>query len=229
MSAYLTRRHLSRRAVLKAAGATIGLPILDAMIPARTAWAQTAAAASSSALRLVAMEMVHGAAGCSPFGSKMNYWSPAQVGTAFDLTPTSLAPLEPFREHLTILSNTDVANAEPQRPEEIGGDHYRSTAVMYTQAHPRQTQGSDVHAGISLDQIHANRFGQDTPIPSMQLTIESVDQAGGCLYGYSCVYTDSLSWAAPDQPLPMIREPRAVFDQCRRRRDARRTAGERPH
>jgi hypothetical protein len=84
---------------------------------------------------------------------------------------------------------------------------------LYTQAHPKQTQGSDVHVGVSLDQLYARRFGQDTPIPSMQLCIENVDQAGGCSYGYACVYTDTISWASPTEPLPMVRDPRVVFDQ----------------
>jgi hypothetical protein len=79
--------------------------------------------------------------------------------------------------------------------------------------HPKQTEGSDVHVGISLDQMYAQKFGQDTPIPSMQLCIENVDQAGGCAYGYACVYTDTISWADPKTPLPMIRDPRAAFDQ----------------
>src|SRR5207253_2692162 len=96
---------------------------------------------------------------------------------------------------------------------EIGGDHFRSSAVFLTQSHPKQTEGNDVHAGTSLDQLYAKKFGQDTPIPSMQLSIENVDQAGGCTYGYSCIYTDTISWASPTQPLPMIRDPRVVFDQ----------------
>ena len=91
-----------------------------------------------------------------------------------------------------------MRNAEAFELPEIGGDHFRSSAVFLTQTHPRQTQGSDVRAGTSLDQIYAQKFGQDTPIPSMQLCIENVDQAGGCSYGYSCVYTDTISWAAPD-------------------------------
>jgi hypothetical protein len=99
--------------------------------------------------------------------------------------------------------------------------------VFLTQAHPKQTQGGDVEAGVSLDQIYAQRFGQQTPIPSMQLCIENVDQAGGCGYGYSCVYADAISWASPARPLPMIRNPRAVFDELfgrlRRRLDAGRT------
>src|SRR5205814_1233356 len=96
---------------------------------------------------------------------------------------------------------------------EIGGDHFRSSAVFLTQSHPKQTEGNDVYAGTSLDQLYAQRFGQDTPIPSMQLSIEDVDQAGGCTYGYSCIYTDTISWASPKQPLPMVRDPRVVFDQ----------------
>src|SRR5213078_2707224 len=116
-------------------------------------------------------------------------------------------------DYITIVSNTDVRNAEAFTAPEIGGDHFRSSAVFLTQMHPKQTQGSDVRAGTSLDQIYAQRFGQDTPIPSMQLCIENVDQAGGCSYGYSCTYTDSISWASPTQPLPMVRDPRVVFDQ----------------
>jgi hypothetical protein len=205
---YLTKKHLARRTMLKGLGATIALPFLDAMVPAAAA-----ATAGTRRLRFVAMEMVHGAAGSTPFGIKKNMWSPAAEGSDFDLTPTSLAPLEAYREHLTIVSNTDVHNAEAFAPPEIGGDHFRSAAVFLTQSHPHQTQGSDIRAGISVDQIYAKHAGQDTPIPSMQLCLENVDQAGGCFYGYSCAYTDSISWASPTEPLPMIRDPRVVFDQ----------------
>jgi len=103
--------------------------------------------------------------------------------------------------------------AEAFTTPEIGGDHFRSSAVFLTQTHPKQTEGSDIHAGVSLDQLYAQKFGQDTPIPSMQLCIENVDQAGGCSYNYACVYTDTISWASPTEPLPMIRDPRAAFDQ----------------
>src|SRR5262245_59259779 len=204
----LTQKHLHRRTVLKGLGATIALPSLEAMIPARAAAAET-----SRKLRLVAMEVVHGCAGSTAFGLKQNLWSPARVGRAFDLAPTSLAALEPYRDYLTIVSNTDVHNAEAFTPPELGGDHFRSAAASLTQAHPHQTQGSDLQAGTSLDQLFAHRFGQETPIPSMQLCIENIDQAGGCFYGYSCAYTDSISWASPSEPLPMVRDPRAVFDQ----------------
>jgi hypothetical protein len=157
--------------------------------------------------------MVHGSAGATTIGAAKHLWSPAAAGRAFDLTPTSMAPLEPFRDHLTIVSNTNVRNAEAFDLPEIGGDHFRSSAVFLTQERPYQTQGSNVRAGTSLDQFYAQRFGQETPIPSMQLCIESVDQAGGCSYGYSCVYTDTISWAGPHEPMPMVRDPRVVFDQ----------------
>jgi hypothetical protein len=146
-------------------------------------------------------------------GSKLNLWSPGQAGREFDLSPGSLSPLEPFRDYLTIVSNTDVRNAEAFEAREVGGDHFRSSATFLTQAHPRQTEGSDVRVGPSIDQIYAQRYGQDTPIPSLQLCIENVDQAGGCAYGYACVYTDTISWASETEPLPMIRDPRVAFDQ----------------
>ncbi len=206
----ITKRHLSRRTVLKGIGVTAALPLLEAMLPASSTAAQSAA---KGKVRLAAIEMVHGAAGSTAFGAKMNMWSPAATGKAFDLTPSALSPLESVREHITIVSNTDLRMAEAFTTPEIGGDHFRASAVFLTQAHPKQTMGSDVRAGISLDQLYAGRFGQDTPIPSMQLCIEPVDQAGGCEYGYSCVYTDSISWSKADAPMPMIRDPRTVFDQ----------------
>jgi hypothetical protein len=207
---YITGTHLSRRAVLRGVGVTMALPLLEAMVPARRA---AAAPGPGGNVRLVAIEMVHGSAGSTALGIKKNLWAPAAIGSDFDLSPTSLAPLEPFRDYLTIVSNTDVRNAEAFTAPEIGGDHFRSSAVFLTQVHPKQTQGSDVHAGTSLDQLYASKFGQDTAIPSMQLCIENVDQAGGCSYGYSCTYTDSISWATPTRPLPMTRDPRTVFDQ----------------
>ena len=134
------------------------------------------------------------------------------TGRNFDLSKSSLAPLEPFRKHLTIVSNTDARMAEAVVPAEVGGDHFRSSAVMYTHMRPKLTEGSDVRVGTSMDQLYVRKFGKDTPIPSMQLSIEPVDQSGGCAYGYACVYTDTISWAAPDQPLPMVRDPRMVFE-----------------
>jgi hypothetical protein len=206
---YLVKKHLSRRTVLRGMGVTMALPFLEAMVPAGTAFAK----ARTNRVRLSAIELVHGSAGATTWGAAKNLWSPAAVGKHFDLTPTSLASLEPWRNDVTIISNTDVKNAEAFSTPEIGGDHFRSSAVFLTQAHPRQTKGSNVWAGTSLDQHYAQRVGHETAIPSMQLCIEAVDQAGGCSYGYSCVYTDTISWAAPNQPLPMIRDPRFAFDQ----------------
>jgi hypothetical protein len=211
--AFISGKHVHRRTVLRGLGATVALPFLDAMVPARSLWTRTASAAALDRTRLVCIEMVHGCAGSSEWGAAQHLWSPAAAGREFDLSPSALSPLEPFRNYLNIVSDTDVRPAEAIMPAEIGGDHFRSSAVYLTQAHPKQTESSDVRAGVSLDQIYAKRFGQDTPIPSMQLCIENVDQAGGCAYGYSCVYTDMISWASPTEPLPMIRDPRMAFDQ----------------
>jgi len=205
---FITQKHLSRRTVLKGMGVSLALPFLDAMVPAGRILAAPAKRA-----RLVAIEMVHGSAGATTFGAAQHMWSPAATGSAFDLEPSALSPLDPYREYLTIISNTDVKNAEAFTSPEIGGDHFRSAAVFLTQAHPHQTQGSDLKAGTSLDQLYAQKYGQDTPIPSLQLCVENVDQAGGCFYGYSCAYTDSISWASESEPLPMVRDPRLVFDQ----------------
>jgi hypothetical protein len=204
----ITKTHISRRTMLRGMGVTMALPFLEAMVPAGTALAK----AAPRRIRFAAIEIVHGAAGSTAFGAKKFMWAPEKAGTGFDLSPSSLAPMEPFRDQLTIISNTDVRNAEAFTAPEIGGDHFRSSAVFLTQCHPKQTQGSDVFVGTSLDQMYAQKFGQETAIPSMQLCVENVDQAGGCSYGYSCVYTDSISWASPAEPLPMIRDPRVVFD-----------------
>ncbi|MBL8982824.1 MAG: DUF1552 domain-containing protein [Gemmatimonadetes bacterium] len=205
---HFLKQPLPRRTFLKGMGATIALPYLDAMTPFRSS-----AAARTGATRLIAMEMVHGAGGCSPFGLANNLWVPVGTGATFDLKGTSLVPLERWRKYVTIVSNTDVRMAEAYKSEEIGGDHFRSSAVFLTQSHPTQTESSDIFVGTSLDQMYARRFGQDTPIPSMQLCIEPQDRAGGCAYGYSCAYTDTISWASPTDPLPMIRDPRVAFER----------------
>ena len=212
---FLTNRRLSRRTLLRGMGAGVTLPLLDAMTPAKAAAGVTRDVGKLGAdpTRLVCIEMVHGAAGSNEWGAEQFLWSPEKVGSEFGLEGSSLAPLEQWRHRLNIISNTDVRNAEAFTAREVGGDHFRSSATFLTQAHPYQTEGSDVFVGTSLDQHYAKRFGQETPIPSMQLCIENVDQAGGCAYGYACVYTDTISWASPTQPLPMMRDPRVVFDQ----------------
>jgi hypothetical protein len=210
---FLTGKHMSRRTALKGLGATVALPLLDSMVPAGAVFAKSATGRAADKTRLVCIEQVHGAAGCSEYGGSQFLWNPKDVGANFDISQGSLSSLEPYRKYLTIVSNTDVRNAEAFVPAEVGGDHFRSSAVMYTQMRPKLTEGSDVRVGTSLDQLFVQRFGKDTPIPSMQLSIEPVDQSGGCAYGYACVYTDTISWASENQPLPMVRDPRMVFEQ----------------
>ncbi len=180
------------------------------MVAAATPLHKTAAATRT---RLAAIEMVHGAAGSSVVGRARNYWSPAKEGADFEFTQT-LKSLEPFRDYVTVISDTDLHNAMSLSPAEEGADHTRSSAVFLTAAHPKMTEGSDILLGPSIDQIYAQRFGQETPLPSLQLCIEDVGSlSGACGYGYSCVYANTISWASPTTPLPMERNPRAAFEQ----------------
>ncbi|MGA2041601.1 MAG: DUF1552 domain-containing protein [Bryobacteraceae bacterium] len=207
---FLTRKHLSRRTVLRGIGAAISLPLLDSMAPAQTPIHQTAA---SPRTRFAAIEMVHGAAGSTMDGAAKHYWSPEKTGADFEFT-SSLSPLEPFREYLTVISDTDLNNAAALSPSEEGADHTRSSAVFLTAAHPKMTEGADIFLGPSIDQIYARKFGQDTPLPSIQLCLENVGSlSGACGYGYSCVYANTISWASPTAPLPMEIDPRVAFER----------------
>lgn len=209
----LTQKHLHRRTFLRGLSAAVALPYLDAMEPAGLLKQGLGLKAATGKKRLVAIEAVHGAAGSNAWGASKHLWAPAGLGRDFTFSPDSaLSPLENYRKYLTIVSNTDVRMAEPFDAPEIGGDHFRSSAVFLTQSHPKQTQGSDLYVGTSFDQIVAKKIAEDTPIPSMQLCIENLDQAGGCYYNYACAYTDTISWASPNEPLPMIRNPRVAFD-----------------
>jgi len=210
---FLTGKTMPRRTFLRGLGATVALPYLDAMVPASRFLGGKSSAGVIDKPRLVCIESVHGAAGSNAWGATKNLWAPSGVGRKFELTGDSaLTPLESWRKYLTIVSNTDVRMAEAFEAPEIGGDHFRSSAVFLTQSHPKQTQGSDLYVGTSFDQLVARKLGQDTAIPSMQLCIENLDQAGGCYYNYACAYTDTISWASPNEPLPMIRNPRVAFD-----------------
>ncbi len=224
---FITAKHMPRRTFLTGMGATVALPFLDAMVPARgvARAASGEAAGAAGRTRLVCIEEVHGLAGCNALGAKKFLYAPEATGRDFTLVADNpLSTIDAYRDYLTIVSNTDVRMAEALAAPEIGGDHFRSSAVFLTQSHPKQTQGSDIWAGTSLDQMYAKRFGQTTPMPSMQFCIENLDQAGGCTYNYSCAYTDSISWASPNEPLPMIRDPRVAFDMLF---GAGRTPGER--
>jgi hypothetical protein len=205
---YITKKHLSRRAVLRGLGVTLGLPLLDSMVPAQTPLSKTAATPPT---RLACLEMVHGSAGSTGEGSSKHYWSPEKTGRDFEFSQT-LEPLAPYRDYITIISDTDLHPATAWSAAEEGADHFRSSAVYLTAAHPKMTEGSDYYVGTSIDQLYAQKFGQDTPLPSIQLCIEMVDASGACDYGYACVYADTISWASPTQPLPMTIDPRMAFE-----------------
>ena len=205
---FLTKKHLSRRTILRGVGASLALPLLDSMVPAQTPLAKTAASPRS---RLCCIEMVHGSAGSTVDGSNKHYWSPEREGAGFEFTQT-LEPLAPLRDYITVVSDTDLRPAGAFADAEEGGDHFRSSSVFLTAAHPKLTMGADILCGTSIDQLYAQQFGQDTPLPSLQVCIESVDASGHCDYGYACVYSDTISWASPTQPLPMTVDPRSVFE-----------------
>jgi len=205
---FIAKKHISRRMVLRGMGATLALPLLDSMVPAQTPWRGTAA---SPHIRLACIEMVHGAAGSTDEGARQHLWSPAEEGSAFDFS-YSLEPLAPFREYVTIVSGTDARQAEAFAPTEVGADHFRSSAVFLTAAHPKQTGGADFCGGISIDQLYAQRSAQGTPLPSIQLGIEYLEPTNSCGFSYNCIYMDAISWASPTTPLLPTINPRTAFE-----------------
>ena len=152
---FITKKHLSRRTVLRGMGVSLALPLLDSMVPAQTPVAKTAAVPKT---RLACIEMVHGAAGSTADGTEKHYWSPAEEGRDFKFSQT-LEPLEPLRDYITIVSYTDLHPATAWAAAEEGADHFRSSAVYLTAAHPKMTEGSDYFAGTSIDQLYAQQFG----------------------------------------------------------------------
>lgn len=207
---FITRKHISRRTVLRGVGATIALPLLEAMLPAQTPQRKTAAAVRT---RLCAIEMVHGSSGSTGEGTRLHYWSPEKAGRDFETT-SILRALKPHQDYVTIVSHTDIAPATAMMAAEAGADHTRSSAAFLTCAHAKMTEGADIFNGPSMDQVYAQAFGQDTPLPSIQICIEDVGSlTGACGYGYSCVYANTISWSSPTTPLPMERDPRVVFER----------------
>ena len=208
---FISKKQLSRRAVLRGMGATLAVPLLDAMLPAMTPLSKTAFAGKS---RLVAIEMVHGAAGSTALGRVKNYWSPEQEGAGFEFT-LSLKSLEPFRDYITVISNTELRNAMSLRRQDDGpmADHARSSAVFLTGALPARGMSKEIRSGPSIDQIYAGSLKGETPIPSLQLCIEDPTLSGDCGYGYACAYAHTISWANSVTPLPMTRVPREVFEK----------------
>jgi len=203
---------LHRRTLLRGIGVWMSLPWLEAMTT-EPASADTA----QSRTRFIGIEMVHGAAGSTAYGRQRNLWSPARAGADFEFTP-SLRSLEPLRDYLTIVSNTDLKGATSWTPEEDGDgvDHARSAATFLTAAHPLRSETGKAVAGPSVDQLYARIAGQHTILPSLQLTVESRDVADGpddpaWPAGYSAAYRQSLSWADETTPLPAERRLDRVF------------------
>ena len=194
----ITNKVLPRRSFLRGIGATLALPMLDSMVPARLFAARPAVA-----LRLGVVYF--------PNGLVMNQWTPTKVGPDYESTPV-LAPLAPFRDRITVISGLTHRPAV-SLPGEGSGDHVRASATFLTGVRPRRTEGPDIQAGMSLDQIVAKAIGSQSQVQSLELCLESNDLAGSCEAGYSCAYANTLSWRTPTMPLPMENDPRAVFER----------------
>ena len=196
---FLTKKHLSRRTLLRGAGAAIALPLLDSMIPARTALAQTAATPKSRM-------------GCIyiPHGATMDKWTPAATGRNFELSEI-LAPLAPYKDRLCVVSGLAHAQVAPWTGEDTGGaeNHVRAAAVFLSGAHP--VKGDRAHVGPTVDQVAAANVGQDTPLPSIELSIEEVGL--NCDANFTCAYRNTLSWKSATLPLPMENNPQVAFER----------------
>src|SRR6476659_142178 len=198
---FLTKKHISRRTVLRGAGATLALPFLEAMVPAATALAQTAAAPTP---RFVGLFVPHGMA--------PGYWVPEKEGALPTELPFKWKPLEPFKNQTVIFSGLHSRSAEPP-PGVTGADHWVAAAFMSGQK-PKKTAGADVYNGTTIDQMIAQKIGTQTLIPSMQMAVEDPGaNSSNCGEGYSCTYTNTISWASPTTPLPMELNPQVVFER----------------
>ncbi len=193
--AYITKKHLSRRTLLRGMGVSVALPLLDSMVPAQTPLAKTAA---NSRSRLSCLYVPHGAT--------MDKWTPAADGNSFQFTEI-LSPLEKFRDRVTIVSNL-AHPAAGGVGSDAGADHARSAAVFLSGVHPEK---DSIRVGPTIDQIAAQHIGQDTPLPSIELSIEEV--ALSCGSGYACAYSNTISWKTPTIPLPMENNPQVVFEK----------------
>ena len=192
----ITKKAIPRRAMLRGLGATLALPLLDAMVPALTALQHSPA---RPATRFGVMYV--------PNGMIMEQWTPAAEGAGYELTPT-LAPLAPFRDDLLVLSQMACVPT-PGRP---GGAHAKASTRFLTDVSP-PTSETWLDAGISIDQIAAKELGASTQLASLELAVESSETAGACDVGFACAYTNTLSWLGPATPLPTENNPRAVFER----------------
>lgn len=196
---FVTKKALNRRKFLRSAGVTLALPLLDAMIPAFTPLAK--AAENLRPKRFVGIWHPHGAA--------PGYWSPLQTGADFGFSYIT-KPLEPFRNRVVLISGLDVPEAFSTE-EEPGGNHARG-AVFLSGARPRRNAVSP-YLGETIDQMIAKKYGQDTILGSIQLGVEDAGNYGNCNWGFSCAYTNSMSWISPTQPLPTEINPRVAFER----------------
>ena len=196
----ITKNSLPRRTFLRGVGASLALPLLDGMIPAF-------AAVRSSAAKPIPRLFT----GYVPNGVIMNQWTPADGEALTDL-PATLRPLTPFKDKLLVVSGLADAPAFPL-PGEGTGDHVRAAATFLTGVHPKKTDGPDIRAGTSMDQIAAGVLGKETVLNSLELAIDPNELIGACEAGWSCAYANTLSWRNPTNPLPMENQPRAVFER----------------
>jgi hypothetical protein len=194
----MTRKHLPRRTFVKGMGVAIGLPFLDAMTPAFARAGRAAAAPVRLAFVYV------------PNGIVMKDWRPKVVGKGFEFTRI-LKPLESLREDLFVLSGLDERNGNALG--DGAGDHARAGAAFLTGVHCKKTEGADIHNAISADQIAAHELGSKTRFPSIELGCEDSRTVGNCDSGYSCAYTNSISWRAQATPMPPELNPRMVFER----------------
>lgn len=197
---FITKRHLSRRTVLRGLGATIALPLLDSMIPSLTALGQTAAAPDR--LRRVGVFYV-------PNGMAMGWWFPKAEGRLEQLPPT-LASLSRFKDQVLLLGGLGDEAANLVKG---GGDHARSAGTFLTCVPFKITYGADVFGAVSMDQMAAQELARETQLASLELGIESNAMLGACDGGASCAYTNTIAWRTPTTPLPVERDPRAVFER----------------
>ena len=195
----IKKMSLPRRTFLRGMGTALALPLLDAMVPAATALARTAAKPSP---RLGFIYI--------PNGANMRQWTPEGDGGALTLSRT-LQPLAKVRDHVVIPTGLDHRQAEAWG--DGNGDHSRASSVWLNGVHPKRTEAADVEAGTTADQIAAAQLGQETPLPSLELALENSFVVGNCDNGYSCVYTNTFSWRSPTTPLPMEHNPRVVFER----------------
>jgi Protein of unknown function (DUF1552) len=191
----ITKMALPRRTFLRGLGATVALPLLDAMAPAMSV-------RTKAAPRFAAIYCGNGAI--------MNDWTPPSEGVGFAFSPT-LQPLEAFRERTLVLSGLDNFPATDQG--DSGGQHPRAAPAFMSSVHPKQTEGADVQAGTTIDQMIAQNICRDTKLPSLELSLDRNDVVGACDHGYACAYMNSMSWKSPTMPLPAETNPRFVFER----------------